>query len=69
MTDNEYKFKLEDKEYTFEEFMNVIDNEPCRCGSNGELPYTCPYAEEIGGDSNTLCNCCDDCSNQCAMDI
>lgn len=32
-------------------------------------PHTCPYAEEIGGDYETLCNCCDDCQGECCMDI
>lgn len=42
----------------------------CRCGGKGvEESHTCPYAEEIGGDSKTLCNCCEGCTHQCAMDI
>lgn len=43
--------------------------EPCRCGAVGEELHTCPYAEDIGGDSESLCNCCADCQYQCAMDI
>ncbi len=31
-------------------------------------PHTCPYAEEIHGDEK-LCNCCNSCTHQCAMDI
>jgi len=41
----------------------------CNCGNEGEIPHGCPYAEEIGGDYDTVCNCCRDCVNQCAMDI
>ena len=41
----------------------------CRCGQPGEEEHTCPFAEDIHGDSKTLCNCCSDCSYQCAMDI
>ena len=42
----------------------------CKCGKNpAEEPHTCPYAEEIGGDSETLCTCCEDCRYECAMDI
>lgn len=46
---------------------NVEDK--CRCGDDGIEAHTCPYAEEIGNDSETLCNCCDYCSYQCAMDV
>lgn len=41
-----------------------------RCG--GELAeelHTCPYAEEINDDHETLCNCCDECQHDCCMDI
>lgn len=32
-------------------------------------PHTCPYAEEINDDHDTMCWCCDDCTYECAMDI
>jgi len=42
----------------------------CKCGRNpAEEPHTCPYSEEIGGNSETLCTCCEDCRHECAMDI
>lgn len=31
--------------------------------------HTCPYAEEINEDSDTLCDCCETCMHECAMDI
>lgn len=31
--------------------------------------HTCPFAEEIYDDSETLCNCCKDCEHECKMDI
>ena len=31
--------------------------------------HTCPYAEEIGGDYETLCDCDEERTRQCAMDI
>ena len=43
--------------------------EICDCGNNVESLHTCPYREEINGDSETLCNCCSDCEHTCAMDI
>lgn len=36
---------------------------------DAERLHTCPYLEDIGGDSETLCNCCGACEYQCAMDI
>lgn len=32
-------------------------------------PHTCPYSEDIDGDFETLCTCCDRCSDECAADI
>jgi hypothetical protein len=48
-----------------------VTEEKCQnCAKNpAQLKHTCPYAEEICGDRETLCNCCDDCTYQCAMDI
>lgn len=34
-----------------------------------EEPHTCPYREDIHNDSETLCNCCEDCTQSCAEDI
>jgi hypothetical protein len=31
--------------------------------------HTCPYAEEIHGDYETLCNCDEEATRQCAQDI
>lgn len=40
------------------------------CNRNAAMPsHPCPYREEIGGDSETLCNCCAACQYDCAMDI
>lgn len=32
-------------------------------------PHICPYRDDVNGDSETLCNCCEDCTHECAMDI
>lgn len=40
-----------------------------RCGGPGEDPHPCPFAEEIHEDSETQCNCCESCTEECAMDI
>lgn len=40
----------------------------CEKNNANEL-HTCPFKEEINNDSETLCECCDDCTHECAMDI
>lgn len=42
--------------------------ERCEC-MDGTDEHTCPYACEIGDDHETLCNCCAECTSQCADDI
>lgn len=46
-------------------------SEPCpRCEKNHSVEdHSCPYSEEIHGDYDSLCNCCEDCERQCAIDI
>lgn len=39
------------------------------CGGNGESMHGCPYREDIDGDYDYRCNCCDACRHECAMDI
>lgn len=39
------------------------------CQNPAEEDHTCPYAEEINEDYESLCNCCSDCAHECAMDI
>ena len=39
------------------------------CNNTDEEPHTCPYAEDINDDHETLCTCCADCQYECAMDI
>ena len=39
------------------------------CGNAAKEPSTCPFAEEINDDSESLCLCCDDCTQECAWDI
>lgn len=34
-----------------------------------ESMHTCPYASDIHDDRETLCNCCEECTYQCRMDI
>ena len=32
-------------------------------------PHTCPFAEEINGNTESLCTCCSSCTHDCAMDV
>jgi len=41
----------------------------CKCGGDGAGLHTCPFAEEIHDDHESLCNCCEECTENCAMDI
>jgi len=45
------------------------DDEKCKCGADADQDHTCPYREELNGDSETLCNCCENCRRACLMDI
>ena len=48
----------------------IPDGKCQQCGRNdANKVHTCPYQEDINGDYRSLCNCCDDCTNECAMDI
>ena len=42
--------------------------ENCEEGEGVEL-HPCPYSEELDKDSDRLCNCCNKCEYNCAMDI
>lgn len=45
-----------------------VMNGHCDCGVAGEPEHERPYNQEIG-DGQRICNCCDNCRHQCAMDI
>ncbi len=48
----------------------LLDDKCDSCEKNlAEDDHTCPYAEDIGDDSETLCNCCEECEGECARDI
>jgi hypothetical protein len=47
------------------------DDNKCPKCEKGEaiLDHTCPYAEEINEDCESVCDCCEDCIRNCANDI
>ena len=40
----------------------------CKCGADGRDEHTCPFKTEIN-DDGSLCNCCEGCTEECAMEI
>jgi hypothetical protein len=55
------------KKYALWEQMLMPDDVFCDCGRKGE-PDTCPYQEEVNGESE-VCNCCAECRSNCHDDI
>ena len=47
----------------------------CTCESEYIEDHPCPFKEDIGDEGElpyeerSMCNCCDYCTNNCAMDI
>lgn len=41
----------------------------CNKMTGTEQLHSCPYASDIGNDDSEHCNCCPDCTHECAMDI
>ena len=39
------------------------------CNNPGEELHTCPFEEEIYGDTTTMCNCCYECESYCCAEI
>lgn len=46
----------------------MVSGRDCTCDEETEA-HTCPFAEEINGDHETLCFCCTDCMQECANGI
>lgn len=52
------------------ELLKALENNCQRCDeAPGDIKHSCPFKVEINDDSETLCNCCYDCRNECAMDV
>ncbi len=53
------------------EFTDACESHRIRnCEGKGtdEL-HTCPFREDINNDSETLCNCCEACTQECSDEI
>lgn len=51
-----------------EENYSTFVCESCK-GPTDPVKYTCPYQEDVNGNYETLCNCCDSCQQNCIDDI
>ena len=51
--------------------LSIFKEEECgRCHTKlARPPHTCPFSSEINDDNETLCDCCDECEYECAMEI
>jgi len=53
--------------------MDTLNEKVKLCSSCNKNPanelHICPYAEDIDGDSESKCDCCDECWGNCADDI
>lgn len=52
----------------------TIEEGKCSCGhcrgrNDATEPHTCPFKVEINEDMETLCDCCEACTQECAYDI
>lgn len=51
---------------------NVANYTKCEnnyCSNLNNKLHTCPFKEDIHGDYDALCNCCEDCADHCRDDI
>ncbi|KKL16607.1 hypothetical protein LCGC14_2493840 [marine sediment metagenome] len=39
------------------------------CSNEAEPEHTCPFAEEVNGDYERMCECCAECTEACAESI
>ncbi len=53
---------------------NPVTEKPCPSGHRdckgiAAAPHPCPFREDMNNDAETLCECCENCAHECAMDI
>jgi len=42
----------------------------CTCDSRVQEHHSCPFAEDVhDSEDENYCNCCAECTHQCAMDV
>jgi len=45
------------------------DRDSCENPVESDELHPCPFDEEINDNHDARCNCCEECTNECAMDI
>lgn len=63
VSESEHMFKR----YGFYDEINDDGVKGCTCDSKKHTQHACPFKEQINDES--LCDCCDECTSQCAGDI
>lgn len=58
----------DDDEPDFVSLWRPAGENACKCGAAGEFDHTCPFSEELNG-CYDKCNCCVNCTRECAMDV
>lgn len=55
----------------FHENMKQKENLCYRCKKEPgtENPHVCPFSQDLHDDHSESCNCCDDCTIECARDV
>ncbi len=46
-----------------------MKNEKCDCGAEPLEEHGCPYAEDVCGDYDKKCVCCEECIKECCAAI
>lgn len=64
---NEINFIIDDKLRQFVRLRSAGD--ACKCGGAATPLHACPHAEELHGDGQPICNCCETCAQACADDV
>lgn len=41
----------------------------CKECANNKVLHTCPYQSDVNNDDEFMCSCCDNCTDDCAMEI
>jgi len=54
---------------TEDDLFEVIIYGKCKCGAVGGPEHSCPYDADINNNPVSMCNCCEQCTQNCCDDI
>jgi hypothetical protein len=52
-----------------DDLFEVLKYGKCSCGKPGTETHNCPFDEDVNNNPNSSCNCCDECTENCADGI